>query len=139
MKFVLEKSLGISVRSCHPGKVVLQLTQSDENGIKQTLVERTRSVALLPNGEYRDWAPAHFDALQAAHFDLISELEPELVILGTGNRQRFPDMQILQSCAAAGIGMEVMDTIAACRTFNIVQAERRKAMALLIIEEAAAT
>lgn len=134
MKFILEKALGVSIQSCLPGEVTLQVLSQGEEGMLQKLVTYQTSIALFPQGEVRDWPPAHFEQLEAEHFALIQEAMPELVILGTGKTQRFPAAQIMQQCAQAGIGLEVMDTTAACRTYNIVQSEGRNAMALLIIE-----
>lgn len=134
MKFILEKSLGVSVQSSQPGQVILQVLTKGEDAVSQEQITRQQSVALLPSGEVRDWAPQHFDQVEYPHYELIWEAEPELVILGTGAKQRFPDGQFMQQCAQAGIGLEVMNTTAACRTYNIVQSEGRKVMALLIIE-----
>jgi uncharacterized protein len=77
-----------------------------------------------------------FADLQAHHFDAIRQLEPELVILGTGRRLRFPAAAMIRVLTDAQVGVEVMDTAAACRTYNILAAEgRRVVAALLMIEE----
>jgi uncharacterized protein len=80
-----------------------------------------------------DWAPASFAELRAEHLDAILALQPELVLLGTGPTQRFPPTDIRAALTARGIGLEVMDLGAACRTFNVlVQEERRVAAALFL-------
>jgi len=80
-----------------------------------------------------DWEPASFAQLTPAHLEPILALQPELVLLGTGASQRFPPAAIRAALTAHGIGLEVMDLGAACRTFNIlVQEERRVAAALFL-------
>jgi len=81
-----------------------------------------------------DWPPARFDALSITHLAAIFELEPEVVLLGTGERQRFPPAEIRAAFAARGVGLEVMDLGAACRTYNILVQEERHAVAALFLE-----
>ena len=81
-----------------------------------------------------DWAPERFDALKPEHLQAIFELEPEVVLLGTGERQRFPPADIRAAFAARGVGLEVMDLGAACRTYNILVQEERHAVAALFLE-----
>jgi uncharacterized protein len=79
------------------------------------------------------WSAASFAALQASDFDVLVAQAPEIVLLGTGARQRFPDPRLTRALAAARIGLEVMDLRAACRTFNILVAEDRRVAAALLI------
>src|SRR5579862_5648472 len=80
-----------------------------------------------------DWGPASFAELTPAHLEAILALKPELVLLGTGPTQRFPPAAIRAAFTSGGVGLEVMDLGAACRTFNIlVQEERRVAAALFL-------
>lgn len=80
-----------------------------------------------------NWGPASFAELTPAHLEAILALQPELVLLGTGPKQRFPPASIRSAFTARGVGLEVMDLGAACRTFNIlVQEERRVAAALFL-------
>jgi uncharacterized protein len=81
-----------------------------------------------------EWRVAGFESLAAADFGFIAELEPEIVILGTGGRQRFPDAELGKALAASGAGVEVMDTRAACRTYNILASEGRKVVAAIVLE-----
>ena len=95
----------------------------------------TRSLIVLPQQINADWGPPNFDALAAAHFEALAALNPEVVLLGTGQRQRFPRAELLTALVAARIGWEVMDTAAACRTYNILMGEGRNvAAALLMID-----
>jgi len=93
------------------------------------------SLIVLPGQVIADWPPQAFEQLAVAHLETLVSLGPELLILGTGRRQRFPRAELLAPLAAAGIGWEIMDTGAACRTYNILMSEGRNvAAALLMIE-----
>ena len=81
-----------------------------------------------------EWPVGDFETLTPADFAFIREVQPEIVILGTGARQRFPPPELARALAASGAGVEVMDTKAACRTYNILVAEDRKVMAAILIE-----
>ncbi len=91
-----------------------------------------RSLVLLPEQIISDWRPTGFDALGAADFAQLAELAPEIVLLGTGSRLRFPRPELTRALHEARIGLEVMDLQAACRTFNILAAEDRKVAAALL-------
>ena len=80
-----------------------------------------------------EWAPRSFADLAPEHLEAILALKPELVLLGTGLSQRFPPPTIRSAFTARGVGLEVMDLGAACRTFNVlVQEERQVAAALFL-------
>lgn len=79
------------------------------------------------------WECPGFEGLLPAHFDLFAALQPELVVFGSGDRLRFPHPQCLQGLYAKRIGVETMDTQAACRTFNFLAAEGRKVIAALLV------
>ncbi|HJS88380.1 MAG TPA: Mth938-like domain-containing protein [Steroidobacteraceae bacterium] len=81
-----------------------------------------------------EWPPARFEALTPAHLAAIFALQPEVVLLGTGERQRFPPAEIRAAFALRGVGLEVMDLGAACRTYNILVQEERRAVAALFLE-----
>lgn len=94
------------------------------------------SLIVLPDRVFPEWPPQTFDALTAAHLATLAALELEVVLLGTGGRLRFPPTEVLAPLIAAGVGYEIMDTGAACRTYNVLMAENRKvAAALLMIED----
>jgi uncharacterized protein len=92
------------------------------------------SLVVLPEGEPAAWEVAAFSALSADHFEALASQRPELVILGTGKRLCFPPPALYEALILAGIGLEVMDTGAACRTYNILAAEGRRVSAALIVE-----
>jgi uncharacterized protein len=94
--------------------------------------EYRTSLILLPDAIVTPWA-ATFEALAAEDFERVRELAPAIVLLGTGVRQRFPHPRLYQSLTAAAIGVEVMDSGAAARTYNIIAAEGRRVAAALIL------
>ena len=79
------------------------------------------------------WECAQFDDLQDSHFETLIALNAELVIFGSGERIRFPKPALLQALYARRIGVETMDTQAACRTYNFLAAEGRKVVAALLL------
>ena len=81
-----------------------------------------------------DWAPRRFEDLEAAHLEPIFALEPEVVLIGTGPRQRFAPASVRAAFGARAIGFEVMDLGAACRTFNVLVHEERRVAAALFLE-----
>ncbi len=100
-------------------------------------VNRARhSASLVVNGDrlVTGWPAASIDALTADHLAAIVELKPEIVLLGTGREFRFPEPALLAPLYKAGIGVEAMDTPAACRTYNILLGEGRNVVAALIVQ-----
>lgn len=93
-----------------------------------------RSIVLGSRGEKFDWNCASFDKLTPEHFLRIAECRPELVIFGSGTQLRFARPQILRALIDQRIGIETMDTLAACRTYNILAGEGRQVIAALLIE-----
>lgn len=92
------------------------------------------SSVLVPHrGVAQPWAPARFEDLTEAHFEQVLALKPELVIMGTGARLRFPKPALWRALMTAGIGFEAMDTGAACRTFNVLASEGRAVLAALLL------
>ncbi|MBI2970445.1 MAG: Mth938-like domain-containing protein [Gammaproteobacteria bacterium] len=98
-------------------------------------VTYAHSVVLTPGEMIDPWPPGSFEELAPHHFESIAALQPEVVLLGTGRRLRFPASAVLDPLTTRNIGVEVMDTGAVCRSFNFLAAEgRRVAAALLMIE-----
>ncbi len=92
------------------------------------------SLLLQPQRLEPGWGVAGFDALHEDDFAQIAALGCEVLLFGTGRRQRFPPPALLQPLMAARIGVEVMDTAAACRTYNILMAEGRNVAAALLLD-----
>jgi len=74
------------------------------------------------------WPPATFDGLSREHFDALIAFAPELIIFGSGLKQRFAAPALIQALIARRIGVESMDTAAACRTFNVLVTEGRQVL-----------
>ena len=96
--------------------------------------EHRRSVVVPWQGPVIDWPVARFEALSAEHFEALAALKPELVIFGSGPRIRFAKPALLRPLIDARIGVETMDTPAACRTYNVLLAEGRSVVAALLFE-----
>lgn len=88
--------------------------------------------ALSPDTLIEGWGSRGFNALETEDFAALAALKPDLVLLGSGPVQRFPAPILLRPLIEARIGWEVMDTLAACRTYNILVAEGRKVAAGLL-------
>ena len=97
-------------------------------------VRYTSSLIVTPKQVVRDWPPQHPDQLTIDDLGMILALEPELILVGTGNALRFPDSVILKGVIRAGIGIDFMDSPAVCRTYNILAAEGRHVAAGIIID-----
>jgi uncharacterized protein len=92
-----------------------------------------RSCLISAERLIEDWRPQTLDELSEADLAAVFALQPEIVVLGSGTRQRFPDARLLGAILARGIGCEVMDTGAACRTYNVLVSESRRAVAALFL------
>jgi uncharacterized protein len=92
------------------------------------------SLVLGSRGERLDWNCQSFDELGVAHFAQLADLGPELVIFGSGQRLRFPQAAWLRPLIEQGVGVETMDTQAACRTYNILAGEGRHVIVALLLE-----
>ena len=92
------------------------------------------SVVMTPSHVDAGFAPHGLDALTADDFARLLASSPEIVLLGTGASQRFPHPRLIAPLLEARVGVEVMDTRAACRTYNILVAEGRNVVAALIVE-----
>jgi uncharacterized protein len=93
-----------------------------------------QSVIVTADQVHTDWGATTFAALTSTHFERLAALGSEIVLLGTGAQFRFPSAAFIQIVRQAGVGFEVMDTHAACRTYNILLAEDRKVAAAVLIE-----
>jgi len=121
MKFHLNAAEGNVFTGHGPGFVRLGVVEYREN----ILVTAEQIVT--------GWAPAGFDALAPEDFAAIAALGPEVALLGTGSLLRFPHPGLTRVLVDARIGLEIMDTAAACRTFNILAAEGRKVAAAVLV------
>jgi len=123
MHFAEDHNIGrYRIRSYRPG----ELRINDEI--------HHRSLLLGVDELLADWPPRRFEDLQPEHLAPLADWRPDLVLLGTGARQRFPAPALLAPLYRLGIGVEVMDTGAACRTYNVLVAEDRRVAAALLVD-----
>lgn len=94
----------------------------------------SQSLIVMPERLVTDWPPRSPEDLEAAHFEeLAAQPGLEVVLLGSGARLRRPDRRVLAPLTSRGIGVEVMDTGSACRTYNFLMADRRNVAAALLM------
>jgi len=121
VKFHLSTASGNVVTGVGPGWVRVGATEYREN------------LVLTPADVVTGWAASGFDGLADADFAVVLAHKPEVVLFGAGPTIRFPHPRLLRTLTDGGIGVEVMDTPAACRTFNILAAEGRSVVAALLL------
>ncbi len=112
------------------------VTAYDDKGVEFNLLRFEHSLIVLPEMSPVNWDVASFDALAPAHFEQIASLAPDVVILGTGKKQKFIHPKLIAALSAQHKGVECMDNQAACRTYNILMTEGRKVALALILEPA---
>ena len=96
-------------------------------------VRYERSLVVTPERVIDDWPATGFDELGMSHFEYLRALKPAIVLLGSGAALRFPRPEFTRCLAEDRIGLEVMDTAAACRTYNILMAEGRNVVAAVLL------
>jgi uncharacterized protein len=121
VKFHLSTTTGNLVTAFGPGWVRIGATEYREN------------LVLTADAVTAGFAPAGFEGLTEADFASFVDAKPDVVILGTGRALRFPHPRLTRALVDAQVGVEVMDTAAACRTYNILAAEGRRVTAALIL------
>jgi uncharacterized protein len=123
MKLTLHRPAGINlVRGYAPGEV-----RVGERSVRTSLVVSAGQLIT-------DWPPERIADLRPEHLTAILALEPEIVLLGSGPGQQFPEPAVLAPLLERGVGVEVMDTGAACRTYNVLVSEDRQVVAALFVE-----
>ncbi|MEP6943917.1 MAG: Mth938-like domain-containing protein [Betaproteobacteria bacterium] len=101
--------------------------------VRLGVVEYRDNILVTAEQIITGWAPAGFGALTPEDFTAIVALAPEVALLGTGSFLRFPHPRLTRALVDARIGLEIMDTAAACRTFNILAAEGRRVAAAVLV------
>ncbi|HEX8874460.1 MAG TPA: Mth938-like domain-containing protein [Nitrosospira sp.] len=97
-------------------------------------VQYESNLIVLPDRIIEDWDVESFELLAPEHFHFLLTLQPEMVLFGTGGILRFPHPKLTRALIESNIGVEVMDTSAACRTYNILTDEGRRVAAALLIQ-----
>jgi uncharacterized protein len=113
---------GHRIQGYAPGRIVIDGTSY------------TTGLILTPERILSGWGPASAAELGEDHIGALVALDPQVIIIGTGARQVFPAPAVYAAAMRCGVGVEVMDTGAACRTYNIVMAEGRKVVAGLMVD-----
>jgi uncharacterized protein len=126
----------MKLHSTEPNQKYQTVTGYDASGVEINAQHFDYSLIVLPETPPRAWPVPHFEQLTAEHFEQIAQDIPDVVILGTGERQRFVHPRLIASLSQQRIGVECMDSQAACRTYNILMGEGRKVTLALIIEPA---
>jgi uncharacterized protein len=122
MKFLLdENNQGQAIQRYETGEIIVNQ------------VSYRKSLVVLPDRVIDDWSPSSLTEMTEEDFHWLTQLNPEIILLGTGKRQAFPHPSLMQSVMQQRIGLEVMDTAAACRTYNILMSEGRRVAAALFM------
>jgi uncharacterized protein len=122
MKLHLNTNVGLNAITGHgDGTVAINNKQVDH------------ALIVMPNQIIDPWPIVDIAALTIEDFSHVLTLKPELVVFGSGKTFRFPDTRILAAFSQARIGFEVMDTPAACRTYNVLASEGRNVAAALLV------
>lgn len=130
MKFQAEKTPALVVGAY--GEDWFRIEGNDRDG--QSIRENVRhSVIVTPDAHCIDWQSLSYAALTPQHFSRLLDYRPELVVFGSGRVLRFPQPQWIGALIQAGIGVESMDTAAACRTYNILAAEGRRVLGAFLL------
>ena len=122
MKFSRDDTTELTIRRIEAGAI----TVGEER--------LTHDVALTAERILRDWKTPAIAELRVEDLDALLADKPEVIVLGTGSAQRFPPKELTFALARRGIGLETMDTAAACRTFNILVGEGRRPAAVLVVD-----
>jgi uncharacterized protein len=104
--------------------------------IEVNRVRHAGSLIVAPDSPVRAWSAEQIETLREDDFAPVLALEPELVLVGTGAQQHFLPAPLIARFAQVGVGFEVMDTAAACRTFNILMAENRRVVGAFLSPKA---
>lgn len=116
-----ENTASYQIRGFKPGVILIN---------DKTL---TRSVIIGPEKLIENWEPQHISELTRENLSIVIDLHPAILLIGTGAKIQFPALEIYGELINQGIGVEIMDTSAACRTYNALTAEGRNVIAALII------
>ena len=139
MKFQPDRFDAPAVVSYGANWVVIRGARTPSINDAPSSEKHQQSLVLCSHGERVDWPCARFEDLNASHFEQLAALPVEIIIFGSGARQRFVPPSWLASLMHKRIGVETMDMAAACRTHNILASEGRKvALALLLESDAVA-
>lgn len=113
----------------------LVFSDYDDHSVSINGQKLSESLIVFPDSLHEQWSVQEVAELTIAHFDLLIKQQPDIVILGTGSRQKFPAVELRRQLAANKLQLEVMDNAAACRTYNLLVSEDRDVAAAIIVEK----
>jgi uncharacterized protein len=122
MQLELEKGFGNTIQSFSGGRLKI----NNEDMQCNVIVSADRII--------KDWAPPPVSELSIADLEPVFALDPEVILLGTGEAQTFPRGRLMTQIMRRGVGVEIMTTSAACRTYNVLMAEQRRVVAALVLD-----
>ena len=122
MKFSEDYAIGVNV-----------IRSYDDNSISINSNTYTQSLIVSNNSLIENWSIQQISQLNTEHLSLLLELKPEVIVIGTGAKLQFPSASNYANIINRGIGIEFMDSGAACRTYNILVSENRNVVAGIII------
>ncbi|MGB8517911.1 MAG: Mth938-like domain-containing protein [Gallionella sp.] len=108
-------------------------TGHDADSVSVNRVRYDRNIVVNAHEVREDWSVKDFDALDENHFKYFLAFQPDVILIGTGKQQRFSHPKLYRALTDKGIGVEFMDTPAACRTYNILVAEDRNVVAAIML------
>jgi uncharacterized protein len=115
------------------GSNLNRITAYDQDAIEINEQRHFESIILTPDTAVVAWGIQDASGINESSLRPILECEPEIVLLGTGQKIQFPDPRLLMMFTQEGIGVEVLDSTAACRTFNLILAEGRRVVAGMLL------
>lgn len=122
MKFALDNGdAAYRIQAYHAGRHIMVNHRNYPNNL------------LITPDWLQTWEVPDFEQLQAGHFEALLEFKPDCVLFGSGTKQRFPSSVIFADLYKAGIGVEVMDSGAACRTYTVLMSEGRRVGAAILL------
>ena len=123
LKFTRDQTTNVTIHRVEAGTITVGNQRLSEN------------FALTAEEVFSDWQAPSIEELTEEDFEPLIASTPELILLGTGSKPQFPPRELVFSLARRGIGLEAMDTAAACRTFNILISEGRRVAAVMIVKD----
>ncbi len=136
MKFTREISEGLyTIHAYSPDRVVLNSPAAHDNRDEEGRIALRQSFIVSPEQLLPEWGATSLAQLQTEDLQPIQEMAPEIFLLGTGSSLQFPDKELLAAMIELGMGYEVMNSPAACRTYNILAGEGRQVAAAIILEK----
>ncbi|MDH5325736.1 MAG: Mth938-like domain-containing protein [Gammaproteobacteria bacterium] len=120
-----------TIRSVNAHEITVMSPAGNGVGFEERTL--SNSFVIMPNRLISDWPARHVEELSEPLLTQLKELDPELLLLGTGSRLVFPQAHVMAEFSDLGIGLEVMDSAAACRTYNILMHEGRHVAAAILL------